>query len=122
MWSAVGGPIGKKGLFFYYNIFLIKNQIGKICHDFLDFYLKTKILSREVINLRCSSLQLHMGVEFWTLTNFRERFCVEFPIGPYGVSISGKFGICGKSLEVAEKLHMGYTDRKFGPGRPTPAR
>ena len=35
---------------------------------------------------------------------------------------TGKLSAYEKSLEVAKNLHMGYTGRKFGPGRPTPAR
>ena len=54
----------QKSLFFNYNIFLIKNQIGKICRDFLNFYLKSKRYSRETIDLRCSSQQFHTWVDF----------------------------------------------------------
>ena len=37
----------QKSLFFNYNIFLIKNQIGKICRDFFRFLSKIeKILTR----------------------------------------------------------------------------
>ena len=41
---------------------------------------------------------------------------------PSGGHFTGKTSAYGESLEVAEILHMGYTDRKIGPGRPTPAR
>ena len=39
-----------------------------------------------------------------------------------GTWFSGKFEAIWRLLEVAKKLHMGYTDRKIGPGRPSPAR
>ena len=39
-----------------------------------------------------------------------------------GGHFTGKLSAYEKSLEVAKIFHMGYTDRKFGPGRPTPAR
>ena len=39
-----------------------------------------------------------------------------------GPSFTGKLSAYERSLEVAKNLHMGYTDRKFGPGRPSPAR
>jgi hypothetical protein len=41
---------------------------------------------------------------------------------PTGVRFTGKSRPYERSLEVAKNLHMGYTDRKFGPGRPSPAR
>ena len=37
------------------------------------------------------------------------------PIGPGRGQFSGKIGAYEKSLEVAEKSHMGVPDRKIGP-------
>ena len=39
-----------------------------------------------------------------------------------GSGFTGKSGAYERSLEVAEILHMGCTDRKFGPSLPFPAR
>ena len=53
----------------------------------------------------------------------KKNHMMEVPDRPFGgPSFTGKLSAYERSLEVAKNLHMGYTDRKIGPGRPTPAR